>query len=407
MINRKFKKFLVIFLAVFIIVGGFIIAIKTNGEEKINAKENTKNEETVNSEVAKKEEIKNNDDEKNNKVETIDNEETNKKSSSSKNKQIGIATIDGVSIRSKNTSSSKYLGSLYTGDNVEIVGKTTNGWYKIKYKNSYAYVSSGFIKLAGTKTIDNELNTGTVYNTKKLAVRKSCTDKSKILSYLQKGQKVSIVRATSTNWYKIKCNNSYAYVDGKYIKLTKSTKNNTPSRRKNLNNFLFVGDSYTARLENTIKSRNTKVYVYAQSGSRSSYWLDKVDEMPNKNLIDSITILIGVNGVTTANNITNTKALLNELIVKYPDKTIYVQKVFPVGANFTEGNVTTYNKAIFEYNKQLKTFCDTKSNIKIIDVTTNFVNSKGYLTNTSDGLHINEEKNNDFYNAIKNAENNK
>lgn len=383
----------------------------------------------------------------------------------------GKATIDGVSVRSTNFVSGKYLGSLYTGDRVEIVQKTSNGWYKIKHNNSYAYVNKGFIKLSGTKTIDNVLNTGTVYNAKKLTVRKSYSTKSKVLGYLPKGTKVEILRVTSTNWYKIKYKNSYAYVKGNYIKLTPSVKvisrgnvsvttlnlrksastsstklgtlnkgarvqivqkksngwykiryknsyayisskyvklsNSNTNDRKNLNDFLFVGDSFTARMENIIKSKNQMVYVHAQGGSRPSYWLEKVDEMPDKNNIDSVSLLIGVNGVTVSTNIKDTKALINQLIVKYPDKTIYVQRVFPVGKNFTGGNPVIYNKAINEYNKQLKEFCKTKSNVKIIDATKGFIDSKGYLASTTDGLHIDKSKEVKFYNnifsSIKNA----
>lgn len=386
----------------------------------------------------------------------------------------GKATIDGVSVRSKNSASGKYLGSLRTGDKVEIVEKTNNGWYKIKYKNSYAYVGKSFIKLSNTKTVDNVLNTGTVYNAKKLTVRESCSTSSKVLGYLPKDTKVNIVRATSTNWYKIKYKNSYAYVKGSYIKLTPSIKvisrgiinatsvnvrksastsstklgslykgsrvqiikkqsngwykirykdsdayvssnyvklsNYNLANRKNLNDFLFVGDSFTARMEKTIKSKNEMVYVHAQGGSRPSYWLDKVDEMPDKNSIDSVSLLIGVNGVTVSTNIVDTKALINQLVAKYPDKTIYVQKVFPVGKNFTENSPTSHNKAINEYNKQLKDFCSTKSNVKLINATKDFVDSKGYLISTSDGLHIDSSKEVKFYNnifsAIKSAEKN-
>lgn len=316
----------------------------------------------------------------------------------------GKATIDGVSVRSTNSVKGKYLGSLRTGDKVEILQETSNGWYKIKYKKTYAYVSNSFIKLAGTKTIDNTLNTGTVYNAGKLTVRESCSTNSKVLGYLPKNTKVYIVRETSTNWYKIKYKKSYAYVKGNYIKLTPSKKViNGGKNRKNLNNFLFVGDSFTARMEKTIKSKNKIVYVHAQGGSRPSYWLDKVDEMPDKNTIDSVSLLIGVNGVTVPTNIRDTKALINQLIVKYPDKTIYVQRVFPVGKNFTDGSPTTYNKAIKEYNKLLKEYCATKPNVKIIDATSGFVDNKGYLINTSDGLHIDTSKESKFYNNIFNA----
>ena len=79
------------------------------------------------------------------------------------------------------------------------------------------------------------------------------------------------------------------------------------------------------------------------------------------------------------------------------------QRVFPVGKNFTESSPQTHNKAIAEYNKQLKEFCSTKPNVKIIDATTGFIDSKGYLKNTSDGLHINESKNATFYKNIFNA----
>lgn len=318
---------------------------------------------------------------------------------------IGKATIDGVSIRSNNSSSGKYLGSLRTGDKIEILEKTSNGWYRFKYNNQNAYVARTFIRLSGEKTIDNVLNTGKVYNTNKLTLRESCSNKSKHLGYLSKDSEVEIVRATSTNWYKIKYEDSYAYVKGEYIKLTESNIKNkfNIKRRKNLDKFLFIGDSFTQRIEDNIKSNNKIDEVFAQGGSRSSYWLDKVDEMPDKNNVEGITILIGVNGITEPTNIRDTKALINQLIVKYPDKEIYVQKVFPVGLNFTEGNPINHNKLIAKYNKELEKFCNTKSNIKIIDTTKGFVDKKGYLINTSDGLHIDEIMNNDFYNNIFNS----
>ena len=228
--------------------------------------------------------------------------------------------------------------------------------------------------------------------------------KPNLYTLLYEGDRVQIIQKQSNGWYKIRYKDSYAYIRSKYVKLS----NSNTSDRKNLNDFLFVGDSFTARMENIIKSKNEMVYVYAQGGSRPSYWLDKVDEMPDKNNIDSVSLLIGVNGITASTNIRDTKALINQLIVKYPDKTIYVQRVFPVGKNFTGGSPVTYNKAINEYNKQLKEFCSTKSNVKIIDATKGFIDNKGYLTSTTDGLHIDNSKGGKFYNnifsSIKNAE---
>ena len=36
---------------------------------------------------------------------------------------------------------------LEVGDKVEIVEKTSNGWYKIKYKNVTGYVSSKYVTI--------------------------------------------------------------------------------------------------------------------------------------------------------------------------------------------------------------------------------------------------------------------
>ena len=364
MLKINFKKYLITFLAVILINEGGFAPIIINGQNRSNT------------EISSQDTI----------VKVIDK---------------GKVTIDGVSVRSTNSTSGKYLGSLYTGDNVEIIEKMSNGWHKIKYNKSYAYVSSQFIKLSGDKTVDNVLNTGVVFNAKKLTVRESCSTNSKFLGYLPKDTKVYIVRATSTNWYKIKYKNSYAYVKSQYIKLTSSAK--VISNENNLNDFLFIGDSFTDRIRNTINSKNDMVYIHAQSGSRPSYWLDKVDQMPDKNCVSGISVLIGVNGITESKNIRDTKALINQLIVKYPDKSIYVQRVFPVGTNFTDDSPIIYNKAISEYNKQLKEFYSTKSNVKIIDATNGFIDNNGYLTNTSDGLHIDDSKGDIFYNNIFNA----
>ena len=43
---------------------------------------------------------------------------------------------------------------------------------------------------------------------------------------------------------------------------------------KNLNDFLFVGDSFTARMENTIKSKNEMVYVLRRNEFYSSHCTD-------------------------------------------------------------------------------------------------------------------------------------
>lgn len=315
---------------------------------------------------------------------------------------VAVATIDGVSVRNYNSAKGRYLGSLQTGDEVNIEQRMDNGWYKIKYKNDYAYVSSSFMRVGEKPEPSVVLNSGTVYDTRSLPVQKTPSKKSDKLGTISKGDVVEVVDTTPNNYYKIKYKNTYAYVNGNKIKLDNEEKASSLSPLRNLNDFLFIGDSFTYRMENTIKSNN-KSFVFAQSGSRPSYWLDKVGDMPDNDKVKAISILIGVNGVTDDSNINDAKQLINNLTVKYPNKNIFVQKVFPVGLNYTEREVDVQNKSIHNFNKEIEAFCKDKENVLFIDTTEGFVDDKGYLKYTSDGLHIDEKYNKDFYKNIFNA----
>lgn len=103
--------------------------------------------------------------------------------------------------------------------------------------------------------------------------------------------------------------------------------------RNNLNNFLFIGDSFTYLIKDTIKAKNQNIYIYAKSGSRPSYWLNKVSEMPNEDIIEGIVLLIGVNGASTDANKEDIVKLMNLISDKYPNTKVYVEKIFSVGKN--------------------------------------------------------------------------
>lgn len=172
----------------------------------------------------------------------------------------------------------------------------------------------------------------------------------------------------------------------------------------NLNNFVFVGDSFTSRLSNTIKSNNNNnVYVHAKGGSAPSYWIDKVPSMPDNSKVNGVVVLIGVNGASTDANKRDVKTLITALANKYPNKTIYVQKVFPTGKNFKSANPASFNKKIDTLNSIIESHCNTLGNVKFINTQSGFVDSNGYLIKTDDGLHINYSENQKFYDNILNA----
>ena len=328
---------------------------------------------------------------------------TNDTSTATTVKYTATVNTDFLNVREGGSVSYKIIGKVYDGEKVSIVDKMSNGWSKIKYGSGYGYVNTSYLSnITSSSSSSNEtvIKTGTV-NADSLNVRKGSSTAYDVIGKLSRGTKVEIVKVESNGWYKIKYNGGYGYVSGAYV--------NVAGERKNLNNFLFVGDSFTVLLSNTIKAKNDNVYIHAKSGSMPGYWIDKVSSMPSNSNVDGVVLLIGVNGAGYESNKTDVKTLINKLSAKYPNKTIYVQKVFPVGRAFTSANPYNFNQKIASLNNVIKSHCSTVSNAKFIDTTSGFVDNDGYLIHhNGDGLHIASSYNNQFYNnifnAVKNAE---
>ena len=179
-------------------------------------------------------------------------------------------------------------------------------------------------------------------------------------------------------------------------------KDNIPEE-VNLNGFLFLGDSYTVLLKETIEKNNPNAIVLGQVGVQPAYWNENFSVLPDNEDINGVVLLIGVNGVTYDDNLPNKKKLIDSLVGKYNDKTIYVEKVFPVGENFTNANPDIFNAAIKSHNEEIENYCKKYDNVVFIDATKDLVTEYGYLQYTKDGLHISSDKQEIFYNNIENA----
>ena len=127
----------------------------------------------------------------------------------------GKTTVSSLNVRSGPSSNYSKLGILTKGSKVEVVERYSNGWYKIKYKGSYGYVSGAYVSLDGSK--GEVIATGKT--TAGLNVRSGAGTGYKKIGHLNKGTKVEIVTKLSNGWYKIKFNSSYGYVSGDYVKL--------------------------------------------------------------------------------------------------------------------------------------------------------------------------------------------
>lgn len=173
-----------------------------------------------------------------------------------------------------------------------------------------------------------------------------------------------------------------------------------------LDGFLFLGDSYTVLLQETVEKHHSNAIVLGQIGVQPSYWNENFNVLPNNDKVKGVVLLIGVNGVTFDDSIPNKEKLIDSLVKKYKNKNIYVERVFPVGKNFSNANPDTFNKAIKLHNKEIKNYCEKYDNVFFIDTSKDFITKDGYLKYTKDGLHIISDKQENFYNNIVNAINN-
>lgn len=232
-----------------------------------------------------------------------------------------------------------------------------------------------------------------------LNVRSGASTKYRKIGSLSYNKRVTIVK-TLKEWYKIKYNSGYGYVNRAYI--------STSSRdSKDLDGFLFVGDSFTNNIRKNINSNAKNTVIRAKGSVTAKYWINHFDQMPaNSSKVKGVILQIGINDIGERYNISNTKTLIKKLSNRYRNKTIYVHRLFPIGTNYRFGNKYKTQKQIKSYNASIKSYCNTLKNVKYIDATSGFINSNGYLKyQDPEGLHISWQYFGKYYNNIEAAVN--
>ena len=232
-----------------------------------------------------------------------------------------------------------------------------------------------------------------------LNVRSGASTKYRKIGSLSYNKRVTIVK-TLKEWYKIKYYSGYGYVNRAYI--------STSSRdSKDLDGFLFVGDSFTNNIRKNINSNAKNTVIRAKGSVTAKYWINHFGQMPaNSSKIKGVILQIGINDIGERYNISNTKTLIKKLSKKYSNKTIYVHRLFPIGTKYKFGNKYTTQKQIKSYNASIKSYCSTLKNVKYIDATSGFINSNGYLKyQDPEGLHISWQYFGKYYNNIEAAVN--
>lgn len=271
----------------------------------------------------------------------------------SKNGIVGIAGANGYFTQN-------------TNHYVVITEKTNNGYKVMGYNSSGVYPASNWSQTAKDKGNAVKTTTGDVYNWE------------------------YIYKAMSTNTIEPGYNHQRFYA---YNPNLGQTQQNAIEFEK----FLFIGDSHTVGLKTTLESEGH--IVRASSGSTCAQWIgttsgDKVMGLSNDTItlsdiksedINGIVVMLGSNSSTSQEKM---KAFLDELKGSYPNTPIFVQKVFPLGSNYTAYDVTTVNSQIETFNKDIEEYCNS-NDFYFVDTTASLVDSNGFLLNPdSEGIHL-------------------
>lgn len=169
-----------------------------------------------------------------------------------------------------------------------------------------------------------------------------------------------------------------------------------------LDHALLIGDSFTAKLEGQEfeEKYNLSIVAYPGFTSMDLREVDYPETQPSK-----VIVLCGINDLIEKRgkvSVDEEAALLNELLEKY-NVPIYVQLLFPVTELMTIAKPGLSNEKIEEYNKLLTELC-YQNGYFVIDTRDNFIGEDGFLRNTEDGLHIEDQE--QYIENITNAVNN-
>ena len=132
-------------------------------------------------------------------------------------KEIKVVNTDGLNVRKGPSTSYESIGKIDKGTSVEVISES-DGWSKINYKNTTAYVATRYLDKKSTNTEDTtqQYKEIKVVNTDGLNVRKGPSTSYESIGKIDKGTSVEVI-LESDGWSKINYKNTTAYVATRYL----------------------------------------------------------------------------------------------------------------------------------------------------------------------------------------------
>ncbi|TGA97820.1 hypothetical protein E4665_10505 [Sporolactobacillus shoreae] len=260
-------------------------------------------------------------------------------------------TTDNLNIRFLPNLKGTILATLQKGTPVTVIGKTSDGWLQISYKNGSAYVSSTYVS-AGGSIVAPPKTIYTAQTTSNLNVRTGTSTSDKILTTLKKGSNVNVV-GTSSSWLKINYNNSVAYVSAKYVaKPGNSTPAPSPSEPSAPAKVVYTGTT----------TDDLNVRAAASTSSQIKATLKKGSSVE----------VIGTSGSWLKINYNNGVAYVSSSYVAKPGSTLATPKVQYTGTTTDDLNV----RAAASTSSQIKTTLKKGSSVEVVSTSGSWLEIK-------------------------------
>ena len=140
-----------------------------------------------------------------------------------------VRAIDVVNIRSSDSETADKLGKAAIGDEFKLLEKIGNGWSKIEYEGSEAYIKSEFLEDIETEAVsaDNTSTpaaagqeaqvTGTVKVKENVRIRSGASENSEKIGVAYAGTTLEVIMKRADGWTEIKYNGKSAYVKSDYV----------------------------------------------------------------------------------------------------------------------------------------------------------------------------------------------
>jgi len=135
---------------------------------------------------------------------------------------VGSVTASVLNVRSGAGTNYSIVGQLYSGQTVQINEYASNGWLKISFKNTTAYVSADYIAVRSNQTTSRSgsykrdiLADGVV--TENLNLRSAPNTGAGVLKVIPKGTKIFVNADVGYGWSIVTYNGVIGYSSSQYI----------------------------------------------------------------------------------------------------------------------------------------------------------------------------------------------